>query len=314
MKWIVIITLISSFAFSQEEDSSFQLNTSWDLNETRNISKVAVKKIFLDNELGKETTTSSDFKITVVDTTLRTTIQFEQIQTPLKEEELIDIPAQELMQFMLENIELRMQCLPYKILIDRSSGAAFEIVNASIYDENIATIIAESMKDFKPVMQDDSDGLPEFKKQLSDYLKGSKKNILETVLNQLNELLEPYTYSYPLNRTTEKEVVIDRIGTENEGVGKEVPATLKLESKKKQEKLNVTTSLVYDKEAFLAYMKHSNPAFINVESEDLTVKEKKEFSANTDTNWVEKYTSEMLTEIPGIRIIQFNLYYFSESN
>ena len=311
MKWIVIILLYSSFVFTQDEDPYFQLSTSWELGETRNISKVAIKKIFLDDVLAQETTTSSDYKLSVIDTLLRTTVQFEQVYVSLKSNDIAAIPSQELMQFMIENIELRMQCLPYQLLIDRSSGMAFEVVNTAIYDENIEHVITKSMEDFKPLMQESAEGLNEFKSQLADYLKGSKKNILETVLNELNELLEPYTYSYPLDKTSEKEVVIDRIGTEKEGVGKEVPATLKLDARKNEETLNVSTSLTYDKEAFLEYIKRSNPAFVNVKSGDLNVKEKKEFSADIKSNWVIKYTSEMLTEIPDIRIIQFNSYYFN---
>ena len=312
MKWIVVFLLFSSFVFTQEEEPYFQLKTSWELCEVRNVSKVAIRKIFLDDVLAQESTASSDYKLTVVDTILRTTIQFEQAYTPLKSEQLNEIPSQELMQFMVENIELRMQCLPYQLIIDRSSGMAFEITNTTIYDESIEGVISQSMEDFKPLMQQSPEGLTEFKDQLATYLKGSKKNILEMVINQLNELLEPYSYSYPLNGTIEKEVVIDRIGTEKEGVGKVVPATLKLDARKSQETLNVSTSLTYDKEAFLEYMKRSNPAFVNVKSGDLNVKEKKEFSANMETKWVEKYTSEMLTEIPGIRIIQFNSYYFND--
>lgn len=312
MKWIVIFLLYSSFVFTQEEEPYFQLSTSWKLDETRNVSKVAIKKIFLDDVLAQEATTSSDYKLSVIDTLLRTTVQFEQVYVSLKSNDIAEIPSQELMPFMIENIELRMQCLPYQLLIDRSSGMAFEVVNTAVYDENIEYVITQSMEDFKPLMQESSEGLNEFKSQLADYLKGSKKNILETVLNQLNELLEPYTYSYPLDKTIEKEVVIDRIGTEKKGVGIDVPATLKLDARKSQETLNVSTSLTYDKEAFLEYMKRSNPAFVNVKSGDLNVKEKKEFSANIKSNWVIKYTSEMLTEIPDIRIIQFNSYYFND--
>lgn len=312
MKWIVIVLLYSSFICAQEDEPHFQLSTSWDLGEKRNVSKVAIKKIFIDAELVQETTNSSDYKLAVIDTLLRTTIQFEQVFVPLKSEQLAAIPSQELMQFMIENIELRMTCLPYQLLIDRSSGIAFEVINAPIYDENIENVISQSMQDFKPLMQQSPEDLTEFKEQLATYLKGSKQNILETITNQLNELLEPYTYSYPINGTIEKEVVIDRIGTVNDGGGKEVPATLQLDASKNQETLNVSTSLTYDKVAFLEYMKRSNPAFINVKSGDLTVKEKKEFSADTKTNWVGKYTSEMLTEIPGIRIIQFNSYYFND--
>lgn len=312
MKWIVIFLLYSSFVFTQEEEPYFQLSTSWKLDETRNVSKVAIKKIFLDDVLAQEATTSSDYKLSVIDTLLRTTVQFEQVYVSLKSNDIAEIPSQELMPFMIENIELRMQCLPYQLLIDRSSGMAFEVVNTAVYDENIEYVITQSMEDFKPLMQESSEGLNEFKSQLADYLKGSKKNILETVLNQLNELLEPYTYSYPLDKTIEKEVVIDRIGTEKKGVGIDVPATLKLDARKSQETLNVSTSLTYDKEAFLEYMKRSNPAFVNVKSGDLNVKEKKEFSADIKSNWVIKYTSEMLTEIPDIRIIQFNSYYFND--
>lgn len=312
MKWIVIFLLYSSFVFTQEEEPYFQLSTSWKLDETRNVSKVAIKKIFLDDVLAQEATTSSDYKLSVIDTLLRTTVQFEQVYVSLKSNDIAEIPSQELMPFMIENIELRMQCLPYQLLIDRSSGMAFEVVNTAVYDENIEYVITQSMEDFKPLMQESSEGLNEFKSQLADYLKGSKKNILETVLNQLNELLEPYTYSYPLDKTIEKEVVIDRIGTEKKGVGIDVPATLKLDARKSQETLNVSTSLTYDKEAFLEYMKRSNPAFVNVKSGDLKVKEKKEFSADIKSNWVIKYTSEMLTEIPDIRIIQFNSYYFND--
>lgn len=312
MKWIVIFLLYSSFVFTQEEEPYFQLSTSWKLDETRNVSKVAIKKIFLDDVLAQEATTSSDYKLSVIDTLLRTTVQFEQVYVSLKSNDIAEIPSQELMPFMIENIELRMQCLPYQLLIDRSSGMAFEVVNTAVYDENIEYVITQSMEDFKPLMQESSEGLNEFKSQLADYLKGSKKNILETVLIQLNELLEPYTYSYPLDKTIEKEVVIDRIGTEKKGVGIDVPATLKLDARKSQETLNVSNSLTYDKEAFLEYMKRSNPAFVNVKSGDLNVKEKKEFSADIKSNWVIKYTSEMLTEIPDIRIIQFNSYYFND--
>lgn len=311
MKWIFII-LFNPFIFAQVVDSNFQLSTSWELGEKRTVSKVAIKKIFLDGELAQETTNSNDYKLIVIDTLLRSTIQFEQVYQPIKNEELSKIPSQELMQFMIENIELRMKCLPYQLLIDRSSGLAFEVLNDSIYNENIASIISKSIDDFKPVMKESTEGFTEFKEELAGYLAGSKKNILETIINELNELLEPYTYSYPLDKTIEKEVVIDRIGSENEAVSKEVPAILKLEAHKTEEVLTVQTSLSYDKDAFLDYMKHTNPAFINVKSGDLTVKEKKEFSANLKNKWVIKYTSEMLTEIPGIRIIQFNSYYFND--
>lgn len=312
MKWILILVLYSSFVFAQEEVSNYQLNTSWGLGESRKVSKVAIKKIVLDGELAQETTTSEDYILTVIDTSLRTTLEFERVYLPLKKEDVEKIQPQDLMPFMIKNIELRMQCLPYKLLIDRSTGLAFEVVNERIYTENIATVISKSIQDFKPFMQDSEEGLADFKEQLSGYLKGSKKNILETVKNQLNELLEPYTYSYPIAETVEKSVVIDQIGNNKEGMGKEVPAMLRLTAEISNEKLTVSTALTYDKSAFLDYMKYSNPAFVNVAAEDLNVVEKKNFSANTKTKWVQEYSSEMLTEIPGIRIIQFNSYYYSK--
>lgn len=309
---VLIVTLYSIITFSQDEGSNFKLNTSWGINDERTVSKVGIKKIFLEEVLAKEITTSDDFKLKVIDTALRTTLQFQQIVKPITDKQLEETPQEELMQFMIENIELRMHGLPYHLLIDRSSGLAFEVVNETIYDENIPEIIAESMRDFQSSMQQSEEGLAEFKEQLANYLQASKKSILESIINQLNELLEPYTYTYPLKGTVEKEVVIDRIGGENEVVGKDVPATLTLTARKDQQELKVETSLTYDKAAFLTYMKRANPVFANVHPEELIVKEKKRFTANTQTNWVEKYTSEMLTEIPDIRIIQFNSYYFND--
>lgn len=310
---ILFIFLFSlSFIFSQEElndEDLHQIPTKWKLGEERLVSIVEISYIYFDDTLFSESKTSEDYLLRVIDTTNRTTLLLHH-KNKFKEEEIEHTDHNEMLKSFLTSVEKRMTGLPYELLIDRSTGLAFEVKNTEVYEENLSKVTDEVIDDYKQYMSQEADTT--FKENVMTYLKNSKSNVFDLVIGIANEILEPYSYVFPLNSSLTKKVVIDNISVVETASKQEVPAELFISSEENEETISVNTNLTYDKEAYLKLVKQYNAAFINVKSEDISIIERKSFEVNKNTNWLTTYSSEMLTQVPGAKIVQISTFYFNE--
>lgn len=275
-----------------------------EINSKKEVISVNKSVIYMDNEVVSEGTQTNNYNLEVLDTAFRTTISYQkQLADDMKNVDAEKIPKDQIIESFIYIAEEKLKCLNYHILVDNTSREPIEFINDSIYDNNIESITKGILNQFSNLMDDDESERERFAEKTMEYLKMSRKNILESIRLELANILSPYTYQFPSEGSIENEVVIDDIPMFSEVPNNEIDAVIKIESELEGDDVTVNSELTYDKEMFLKVAKAANPAFSDVKDDELDVIERNSFTANLPSSWLIKYESERIISIPGIKVI-----------
>lgn len=275
-----------------------------EIDSKRDVVTVNKSVIYMDDEVVSEGTQTNNYRLEILDTAFRTTISYQkQLSEEMKNVDSESIPKDQVIESFIYIAEEKLKCLNYHILVDNSSREPIEFINDSLYDKNIQPITKEILSQFSSLMDDDETERERFAEKTIEYLKMSKKNILESVRLELANILSPYTYQFPSEGSIENEVVIDDIPMFSEVPNNEINAVIKIQSELEGDDITVNSELTYDKERFLKVAKTANPAFNDVKNDELDVIERNSFTANLPSSWLTKYESERIISIPGIKVI-----------
>ena len=303
MKLIFVLFLVLFFntVLSQELIS---LPFNLEPNSSREVVAVNKSIIYMNGEVVSEATQTNSYKLIILDTTFRSTISYKkQLPDNLKNISSDDIPSDELIESFIFLAEEHLKSLEYHILVDNSSKEPIEFLNDSVYDKNIPIITNDLLSKFPDLKSDDEEERKLFVEKTKEYLKKSRKNILESIRVEFANILSPYTYQFPNEGKIENEVHIDDIPMFAEVPDNAIDAVITISSELDGDNISVLSELNYDKEKFLKVAKAANPAFNEVKKEELEVIERNSFEANLPSSWLEKYESERIISIPGIKVI-----------
>ena len=309
----LVLVLLSSFwsfiFFAQTNENLFSPEANWKTGDERFVEIVHINYVYIDDSLMSRNKTTTSYTLTVLDTLHRNTITRTTSSVIKVEQLLAETEPSDYLERFVYLAEQRMANLTYHLLMEKTTGEVIEILNPEYYDEQLSKVITQTVTDFNTYIPSmDSSFIADFTR----YMKGSRKNILDEVLDQSNQLFEAYKYTFILNETLEKKTTVSNIKLLENVRATEIPAHFKISAHNDEHVLYVNSWFNYDQEAFLAAAKEVNPIFEDVEPKELELKEKKSFELDLNTNWLLNFSTEIVTGVPGIKIVQTKSIYFTE--
>jgi hypothetical protein len=290
-----------------------RLSMDLKLNSKREIVTATNSKIYLDGEVVSDELNSFIYEVELIDTLYRPTFAFtKRFSDALGAIDLNKANQQGLIELFVKITEERLKSLTYHILFDEKSREAVEIVNDSVYNDNMERLITDTQRQFADFMEDDVEGKAEFTKNLANYLSKSKRSVLDEVLTEFNDLMAPYAYQFPAEGEFKDSVAVNDIPLFSQVPNNEVKAQLTITSALDKNQLIISSSLDYDKKTFIDVAKRANAAFHELEAKDINIIERNNFEADLVSKWLKKYSSERIISIPGIKVIYVNTYTFYE--
>lgn len=307
-------SLICCFTFSLSYGQDLiRLSMDMELNSKREIVTATNSKVYLDGEIASDELTSFIYEVTLIDTLYRPTFSFKKrFSDALAAVDLNQADQQGLIELFVKITEERLKSLTYHIIFDEKSREAVEIINDSVFENNIKGAIEETKQQFADFMEQDEEGTADFVQNLTNYLSKSKRSVLDEVLTEFNELMAPYAYQFPAEGEVKDSVVVNDIPLFSQVPNNEVKAQLTISSNLEKNRLIITSSLDYDKQTFIEVAKRANAAFHELEAKDINIIERNNFEADLVSKWLKKYSSERIISIPGIKVIYVNTYTFYE--
>lgn len=309
---ILLCFIFSNHSVSAQEDL-IQLSFDLELNSKREIVTASNSKVYLDGEIVSDELESFIYEVTLIDNKYRPTFSFtKQFSEPLSKLDLNQMDQDGLIELFVKTMEERLKSLSYHIIFDEENREAVEIINDSIFNQNIERLIVKTNAQFKDFMSEDEGDRKEFVKSLTNYLKQSKRSLLDEILTEFNDLMSPYGYRFPPEGEVKDSVTVNDISFFSQVTNNEVKALLTISSGLEKNTITVASDLDYDKDSFIEVAKKADVAFYELKSSDINIIERNSFEADIITKWLKKYSSERIISIPGIKVVYVNTYTFYE--
>src|SRR6185295_19482485 len=145
-----------------------------------------------------------------------------------------------------------------------------------------STIIDEiGKKKGKTAIQIDS-----MKQKVIAYCKLAEPKILETAINEFNYIMQPYSYTFPINASVSRKAMIHDVNALGEFGDIEMPAIITISSKKHDKSLTIQTDTDYDKDFLLEQIKKKHKNMSDVTTSDIFLSEKVETVFTTANSWI----------------------------
>jgi hypothetical protein len=293
------------------QEEPIRLSMELELGSQREIVTAANSKVFIDGELSSDQLDASVYQVALIDTLYRPTFSFsKQLSENYANPKLSEADQENLIELFVKITEEKLKSLTYHIIFDDQSREAVEIINDSIYDASIDEQIVSTSAQFTDFMADDSVEKKEFNANLSTYLQKSKKSILDELLTDFNDLMSPYRF--PRDGESKDSVMVNDISFFSQVANNAVSAEITINTALEGNTISVNSSLDYNKESFIKVAKKANAAFQGLEAKDINIIERNSFESDLMSKWLNKFTSERIISIPGIKVVYVNTYTFYE--
>lgn len=146
--------------------------------------------------------------------------------------------------------------------------------------------------------------IDEVNKMVKSHFKESEAEMFQTIVNGVNILLQPYSFSFPLDETYTQDIMaydpnaMGRFGTT------EFPARLTIYSEEEGNLLTINSSTEYDKLFLLERMEERSQSVHDLTVDDIEISEEETTVFNLDDTWIERSESKTSFVMPGVKVVQ----------
>jgi hypothetical protein len=148
------------------------------------------------------------------------------------------------------------------------------------------------------------------KQKVIAYCKMAEPKILETAINEFNYIMQPYSYTFPINSAVSRNAMIHDVNAMGEFGDIEMPAVLTISSKKDDKSLMVQTDTDYDKDFLLEQIKKKHKNMSDVTSSDILMSEKVETIFTTSNSWIVSHKSNVVFKMKEVKVINETIVSF----
>jgi hypothetical protein len=312
---IVCLILLSDFIFSQSNARLHTLKPKWKLGDKRSVHSESIIKIFVKDSLLNNTVTTANYSLKVIDTVKYYTLLYSDEPMSLGIESKSSVPGIDTVvnniTELIKKIEKEASTFKYELLVDKTSGQAIKVKNSDTYLKTIEQVafkildeLGEKMTKTNPSKTDS------LKQKVIAYFKIAEPKILETVINQFNYIMEPYSLEFPFNATISQKTMVHDLNALGKFGDIEMPAVLTVSSKLRDKLLTIQTETVYDKPFLLEQIKKHYKKMNELSTSDFFTSEKAETIFSTTTSWVISQKSNVVFTLKEVKVLMESLVSF----
>ena len=303
----VCLLMLSNFVFSQANMQLHQVKPKWKLGDQKRVHTESLSKMFVKDSLFNNTQATADYSMKIIDTVKNYTLLY------FKEPNSADIEinssnptvdsAVNFFTGIIKRIEKETNTFKYELVVDKNTGQAIKVKNGDKYLQMIGQITSTMIDDLGKKKGKTTTQIDSMKQRVIAYYKLSEPKILETAINEFNYMMQPYSYTFPLNSSVSREAMIHDVNALGEFGDIEMPAVLTISSKKHDDSLTIQTDTDYDKEFLLEQMKKKHKNMSDFTISDIFMSEKVETIFTTTNGWLVAHKSNVVVKMKEVKMI-----------
>ena len=291
-----------------------QIKPKWKLGDQKIVHTESGTKIFIKDSLFNNTEATANYSIKVIDTVKNYTLLYSNEPNSIDIETKSSIPKiDSVVNFfsdIIKKIEKETNSFKYELLVDKNTGQALKVKNSDMFLKMIEQLTFTMIDELGEKMKKSNIQTDSIKQKVIAYFKLVEPKILETMTNQFNYLMQPYSYEFPYNSTISQTAMVHDVNALGEFGGVEMPATLTISSKKKDNILTIQTDTDYDKDFLLEQIKKKYKNMSNLATSDIFLSEKEEATFTTTNGWIVSHKSNIVFKTKEVKVINETIVSF----
>lgn len=303
----VCLLLLSNFIFGQANIKLQQIKPKWKMGDQKMVHSESSTKVFLKDSLINKTEASSNYSIKVIDTVKSYTILYSNEPSSIEIETKSSIPkvdsAVNIFTDIIKQIEKETNSYKYELLVDKNTGQAFKVKNSDKFLKMIEQVASTMIDKLGEKMNKSNIQIDSMKKRINAYFKKEEGKILETIINQFNYIMQPYSYEFPYNSTISQKTMVYDVNALGTFGGIEMPAVLTISSNQQSNSLIIKSDTDYEKEFLLELLKKKSKNMENLTISDIDLSEKVETIFITKSSWIVSHNSDVFLSMKDIKVV-----------
>lgn len=278
------------------------------------VHTVTRNQIFIKDSLINNTEAISNYSLKIIDTAKYFTLLYANEPNSLDIASKSTIPEADtvinLMTNLIKRIEKESEAFKYELLVDKNTGLAFKVKNAEQFSKMITKLTGAMIAELAVKMRKSGTQVDSLKQKVSAHLKLAEPKIFETIVNQFNYLMQPYSYEFPYNKTISQKAMIQDVNALGTFGGIEMPATLTITSKKDKNVLTIQTDTDYDKDFLLEQIKKKYKNMSKLTASDIFMSEKNDATFAVTNGWINSHRSNVVFMTKEVKVVNETLVTF----
>jgi len=299
--------LITNFNFGQSNMKMHQIKPKWKLGDQKTVYTKSATKIYIKDSLINNTEATASYSIKVIDTVKYYTLLYSNGPNSIDiETESHASKIDSVVNFFTEiikKIEKGTNSFKYELVVDKNTGQALKVKNSDKLLKMIEQLTFTTIDELGEKMKKSNIQIDSIKQKAIAYFKLAEPKILETMINQFNYIMQPYSYEFPYNSSISQKAMIHDVNTLGEFGNVEFPAILSISSKKHSSILTIQTDTDYDKDFLLDQIKKKNRNMSSVTASDIFLSEKAEAAFSTTNGWIVLHKSNVVFKTKEVKVI-----------
>lgn len=264
-------------------------------------------KIYIKDSLFNNTEATANYSIKVIDTVKYYTLLYSGEPNSIDIETKSHVPEiDSVVNFftdIIKKIEEESNSFKYELLIDKNTGQALKVKNSGKFLEMIERLTSTMTDELGEKAKKSNIQMDSIRQKVIAYFKLAEPKILETIINQFDYIMQPYSYEFPYNSTISQKAMIHDVNALGEFGDIEFPATLSISSKKQNNILTFQTVTDYDKDFLLDQIKKKHKNMSNLTTSDIFLSEKAEATFSTTNGWIVSHKSNVVFKTNEVKVV-----------
>ena len=310
----ICLLLLSNFSFSQSHTHLYHIKPKWKLGDQKRVHTKSVSRVFVKDSLLNNTEATANYSIKVIDTVKNYTLLYS------NEPNAIDIGSKSsnatvdsVVNFftgIIKKIQEETKAFKYELLVDKKTGLAIEVKNSDKFLKMIQQVTSTVIDELGEKKGKTKPQIDSLKQKAIAYSKVEEPKILETVINVFDYMMQPYSYSFPLNSTVSQKTMIHDVNAMGEFGDIEMPGVLTISSKQHNGSLTIQTETNYDKDFLLEQIKKKHKDMSDLTASDIFMSEKVETVFTTTNSWIVSHKSNVVFEMKEVKVFNETIVSF----
>jgi hypothetical protein len=204
---------------------------------------------------------------------------------------------------IIKKAEKETSSFKYELLVDKNTGEAVKVKNGDELLKMFEQVTLTTTDELGKKMKKSKIQIDSIKQKAIAYLKFAEPKVLETMVNQFNYIMQPYSYEFPYNSSISQKAMIHDVNTLGEFGNVEFPATLYISSKKDNNILTIHTDTDYDKDFLLTQIKKKHRDLSDLNASDIFLSEKEEAAFSTTNGWIVLHKSNVVFKTKEVEVM-----------
>jgi predicted small secreted protein len=277
------------------------------LGDQKTVHTKSVSRIFIKDSLVNNTEATGNCSIKVIDTVKNYTLLY------ANEPDALDIETKSsnanvhsvvnVFKSTIKKIEEETKTFKYELLVDKNTGLAIKVKNGDEYLKMVEQVASTMMAELGEKMSKTNAQIDSMKQKVIAYSKMAEPKILETAINQFNYMMQPYSYTFPINSTVSEKALIHDVNAMGEFGDIRIPGVLTISSRRNNNSLTIHTYTDYDKDFLLEQIKKKHKDMSDLTTSDIFLSEKVETVFAITKGWIVSHKSDVVFKMKEVKVM-----------